>query len=119
MDPRGSHQASKPLSVQMTYLECSCHNENCKIGNICPPQGVQKIFFVFNQHTEKIFANLESLQASQAESSVCPHQASQAETFPGNLKMWAHRALVGTQNSLTAVIGNHIKLDISPMSWAC
>ena len=117
--PRGSHQASKPLSVQMTYLECSCHNENCKIGNICPPQGVQKIFFVFNQHTEKIFANLESLQASQAESSVCPHQASQAETFPGNLKMWAHRALVGTQNSLTAVIGNHIKLDISPMSWAC
>ena len=103
----------------MTYLEWSCHNENCKIGNICPPQGVQKIFFVFNQHTEKIFANLESLQASQAESSVCPHQASQAETFPGNLKMWAHRALVGTQNSLTAVRGNHIKLDISPMSWAC
>ena len=82
-------------------------------------EGVQTIFFMYYQHTEEIFSNLELLQASQAESSVCPHQASQAETFPGNLKMWAHRALVGTQNSLTAVIGNHIKLDISPMSWAC
>ena len=46
----------------MTYLEFSCHNENCKIGSICPPQGVQKIFFVFNQHTEKIFANLVLLR---------------------------------------------------------
>ena len=84
-----------------------------------PPESVQTIIITFYQHGEEIFANLESLQASQAESSVCPHQASQAETFPGNLKMWAHRALVGTQISLTAVIGNHIKLDISPMSWAC
>ena len=116
---RGSHQASKPVQSQNTYLVCSKCNEICRKGKMCPLEGVQTIFFMYFRHTEDIFSNLESLQASQAESSVCPHQASQAETFPGNLKMWAHRALVGTQNSLTAVIGNHIKLDISPMSWAC
>ena len=117
--PRGSHQASKPVLCQNTYLLCSKCNEICRKGKMCPLEGVQTIFFMYFWHTEDLFSNLESLQASQAESSVCPHQASQAETFPGNLKMWAHRALVGTQNSLTAVIGNHIKLDISPMSWAC
>ena len=49
------------------------------------------------------------------------HQASQAEIFPGNLKIESgkpgriqiSRHFVGTQNSHTAVIGHHEKYHIS------
>ena len=84
-ESRGSHQASKPVLRQNTYLLCSKCNEICWKGKMCPLKGVQTIIFMSYQHTEEIFSILESLQANQAESSVCPHQASQAETFPGNI----------------------------------
>ena len=86
---------------------------------MCPLEGVQTIIFMSYQHTEEIFSILESLQANQAESSVCPHQASQAETFPGNMKIGHTELSVGTQNSHTAVIDYHKKLDISPMCGGC
>ena len=61
-------------------------------------EGVQTIFFMYYQHTEDILSNLKSLQASQAESSVCPHQASQAETFPGIFLPGLPGALLPTKN---------------------
>ena len=39
---------------------------------MCPSEGVQTIFVMYYQHAEEIFSNLESIQASQAESSGCP-----------------------------------------------
>ena len=64
--PRGSHQAQKPLPFQIVNLECSEGNETCRRGKVGPPESVQTIFMTYYQHREEIFANLESLQASQA-----------------------------------------------------
>ena len=69
---RGSHKAPKPLAFQIVHLEWSDCNETFRRGKVGPPESVQTIIITFYQHGEEIFANLESLQASQAESSVCP-----------------------------------------------
>ena len=64
--------AKIPLPLQLAYLECSDCNETFRRGKGGPPESVQTIIITYYQHREEIFANLESLQASQAESSVCP-----------------------------------------------
>ena len=63
---RGSHQAPKPLAFQIVHLEWSDCNETFRRGKAGPPESVQTIIITFYQHGEEIFANLESLQASQA-----------------------------------------------------
>ena len=61
-----NHQAPKPLSFQIVHLECSDCNDTFRRGKGGPPESVQTIIITFYQHGEEIFANLESLQASQA-----------------------------------------------------
>ena len=61
-----NRQAPTPLSFQIVHLECSDCNETFRRGKGGPPESVQTIIITYYQHREEIFANLESLQASQA-----------------------------------------------------
>ena len=61
-----NRKAPKPLSFQIVHLECSDCNETFRRGKVGPLESVQTIIITYYQHREEIFANLESLQASQA-----------------------------------------------------
>ena len=61
-----NRNATKPLAFQIVHLEWSDCNETFRRGKVGPPESVQTIIITFYQHGEEIFANLESLQASQA-----------------------------------------------------
>ena len=73
-----------------------------------PPESVQTIIITFYQHGEEIFANLESLQASQAESSGSPtkwRSRLARQEIPGEISAWLAwtSILWVTQNQISTV----------------